>query len=57
MNILLYEVIILFSYNIMMQAKGCLQKKKCWEGDIGPYGREGGKKDPLFLALQKGDLF
>ena len=33
------------------------KKKNCWEGDIGPYGREGGKKNPLFLAHQKGDIF
>ena len=32
-------------------------KKKCWEGDIGPYGREGGKKNPLFLIHQKGEIF
>ena len=31
-------------------------KKKCPEGDIGTYRREGGKKNPLFLLHQKGDI-
>ena len=33
--------------------KWCLQKKNCWEGDNGPYGREGGKKNPLFFSSSK----
>ena len=37
--------------------RDAFKKKNCWEGDIGPYGREGGKKNPLFLVHQKGDIF
>ena len=32
------------------------KEKNCPEGDIGTYRREGGKKDPLFLLHQKGDI-
>ena len=31
------------------ESKGCLPKKNCWEGDIGPYGRKGAQKNSLFL--------
>ena len=36
---------------------GMPSKKKFPEGDIGTYRREGGKKNPLFIAHQKGDIF
>ena len=36
--------------------KGCLQKKNCWEGDIGPYRREGGKKIPFFSSSKRGHI-
>ena len=32
------------------------KKRNCPEGDIGTYRREGGKKNPLFLLHQKGDI-
>ena len=35
---------------------GMPSKKNCPEGDIGIYRREGGKKYPLFLLHQKGDI-
>ena len=51
------RIIQKFDFFASFLSKGCLPKKNCWEGDIGPYGREGGKKNPLFLAHQKGDIF
>ena len=30
-------------------------KKDCWEGDIGPYRGEGGKKSPFLINI-KGDI-
>ena len=31
-------------------------QNKCWEGDIGPYGREGGKKIPFFGSSKRGHI-
>ena len=54
MNILLYEVIILFSYNIMMQAKGCLQKKNAEKETLVHMGERGVKKILFFWFIKKG---
>ena len=48
----LFKIFIFTSF-----AKVCLQKKNCWEGDIGPYRGEGGEKNPPFLVHRNGDIF
>ena len=35
---------------------GMPSKKNCSEGNIGPFRREGGGKNPIFLLHQKGDI-
>ena len=39
-----------------IEVRDAFKKKNCPEGDIGTYRREGGKKYPLFLLHQKGDI-